>query len=54
MMLETRVGCMGVDVLKSELETYIRAYTVDKRYVRDVKYLLLYQQFNRYLRSEER
>jgi len=47
--LETRVGYKTLSVLYAQLEDYITAYTVNRRYVGDVHYLLQAQSIGEYL-----
>ena len=50
MNLETRVGYKTISILQDEITKYIKAYTTNGRYKGDVKYLILHQEYERYLR----
>jgi len=49
MILEDRVGFMAISELKDMVKEYIIEHTVDKRYVGDLRYLTLYEEFQKYL-----
>ena len=49
MILETRVGYMAVSILKDLTLDYIEAFTINNKYLGELHYLIMYQQFERYL-----
>jgi hypothetical protein len=49
MTIEDRVGYMAVAELSDMVKDYIIEHTVDKRYVGDLRYLTLYEEFQKYL-----
>jgi hypothetical protein len=48
-MIEDRVGYMAVAELSDMVKDYIIEHTVDRRYVGDLRYLALYEEFQKYL-----
>jgi len=49
MILEDRVGFMAISELKDMVKEYIIEHIVDKRYEGDLRYLTLYEEFQKYL-----
>lgn len=49
--LETRVGYVAVSILQDITLDYIKAHTNNDQYVGNIKYLISYQQFEKYLRG---
>jgi len=50
--LESRVGFKTISVLKGLVEEYIRVNTLDGLYVVEVKYLKLFEEYDKYLRGD--